>query len=46
MSTDSRPTWEAWANSVPPLARARTLEPCHDPVATATRLARARLADQ
>ncbi|MCW8217277.1 salicylate synthase [Streptomyces griseolus] len=46
MSTDSRPTWEAWANSVPPLARARTLEPCHDPVATATRLARAGLADQ
>ncbi|MET9810317.1 salicylate synthase [Streptomyces halstedii] len=46
MSTDSRPTWEAWANSVPPLADARTLEPCHDPVATATRLARARLADQ
>lgn len=30
----------------PPLACARTLEPCHDPVATATRLARARLADQ
>ncbi|SCE28512.1 MULTISPECIES: hypothetical protein [unclassified Streptomyces] len=29
-----------------PLARARTLESCHDPVATATRLARARLADQ
>lgn len=46
MSTDSRPTWEAWANSVPPLARARTLEPCHDPVATATRLARAGLAGQ
>lgn len=46
MSTDSRPTWEAWASSVPPLADARTLEPCHDPVATATRLARARLADQ
>ncbi|MER7316078.1 MULTISPECIES: salicylate synthase [Streptomyces] len=46
MSTDFRPTWEAWANSVPPLARARTLEPCHDPVATAARLARAGLAGQ
>ncbi|MFF0224253.1 salicylate synthase [Streptomyces sp. NPDC004629] len=46
MSTGPRPTWEAWANSVPPLACASTREPCHDPAATATRLAQARLADQ
>lgn len=30
----------------PPLARTSTREPCPDPVATATHLARARLADQ
>ncbi|MGY5134489.1 salicylate synthase [Streptomyces nigrescens] len=46
MSTGSRKTWEAWARSVPPLACASTREPCHDPAATATRLAQARLADQ
>ncbi|HWU11496.1 MAG TPA: salicylate synthase [Streptomyces sp.] len=46
MSTGLRNTWDAWADSVPPLARSRTLEPCHDPAATATRLARAALADQ
>ncbi|MEU1305385.1 salicylate synthase [Streptomyces shenzhenensis] len=46
MSTGPRPTWEAWAKSVPPLACASTREPCHDPAATATRLAQARLADQ
>ncbi|MFJ8790608.1 salicylate synthase [Streptomyces sp. NPDC102462] len=46
MSTGPRTPWEAWANSVPPLARASTREPRHDPAATATRLAQARLADQ
>ncbi|MFF4472252.1 salicylate synthase [Streptomyces sp. NPDC001599] len=46
MSTGSRNTWEAWARSVPPLTCASTREPCHDPAATATRLARAGLADQ
>ncbi|AXL92835.1 salicylate synthase [Streptomyces sp. CB09001] len=46
MTTGSRNTWEAWASSVPPLARASTREPCRDPAATATRLARAGLADQ
>lgn len=30
----------------PPLACASTQEPCHDPAATTTRLAQARLADQ
>jgi salicylate synthetase len=46
MSTDLRNPWNSWARSVPPLARASTLEPCHDPAATATRLARAALAGQ
>lgn len=46
MSTGMRNTWDAWAGSVPPLARSSTLEPCHDPAATATRLAQAALADQ
>ncbi|MFD5734893.1 salicylate synthase [Streptomyces sioyaensis] len=46
MSTGSRKTWEAWARSVPPLTCASTREPCHDPAATATRLAQARLADE
>ncbi|MGW0999423.1 salicylate synthase [Streptomyces sp. NPDC002523] len=46
MSTGLRNTWDAWAGSVPPLARSITLEPCHDPAATATRLAQAALADQ
>ncbi|MER6526873.1 salicylate synthase [Streptomyces sp. NPDC001508] len=46
MSTGPRPTWEAWARSVLPLAHASTREPCHDPAATATRLAQAQLADQ
>ncbi|MGW3957020.1 salicylate synthase, partial [Streptomyces sp. NPDC004752] len=36
----------AWARSVPPLTCASTREPCHDPAATATRLAQAGLADQ
>lgn len=46
MSTGSRNTWNAWASSVPAPAGARSLAPCHDPAATATRLAQARLADQ
>lgn len=46
MSTGSRNTWKAWARSVPPLACASTEGPCHDPAATATRLARAGLAGQ
>lgn len=46
MSTGSRNTWEGWARSVPPLGHVSTREPCHDPTATATRLARAALADQ
>lgn len=46
MSTGPRPPWEAWAKSVPPLARTSTREPCPDPAATATRLARTRPADQ
>ena len=46
MSTGSRNLWEAWARSVPPLACASTREPCPDPAATATRLARAGLAGQ
>lgn len=46
MSTGSRNIWEAWARSVPPLVCASTREPCHDPAATATRLARAGLAGQ
>ncbi|MGA5560603.1 salicylate synthase [Streptomyces platensis] len=46
MSTGSRKIWEAWARSIPPLACASTREPCHDPAATATRLAQARLADE
>ncbi|MFC8086295.1 salicylate synthase [Streptomyces sp. NPDC057340] len=46
MSTGPRNTWEGWARSVPPLAHTSTREPCHDPAATATRLARAGLADQ
>jgi salicylate synthetase len=46
MSTRSRNTWEAWASSIPPLACVSTREPCHDPVATATRLAQAQLAGE
>ncbi|MFH8442083.1 salicylate synthase [Streptomyces sp. NPDC018026] len=46
MSTGSRNLWEAWARSVPPLACTSTREPCHDPAATATSLARAGLAGQ
>ncbi|OWA00209.1 salicylate synthase [Streptomyces sp. CS113] len=46
MSTGSRNTWEAWARSVPPLTCVSTREPCPDPMATATRLARAGLAGQ
>ncbi|EFL38619.1 salicylate synthase [Streptomyces griseoflavus Tu4000] len=46
MSTGPRNTWDSWARSVMPLARASTLEPSPDPAATATRLAQARLADQ
>jgi salicylate synthetase len=46
MTTGRRDTWDAWARSVPPFARTSTLGPCPDPVATATRLAEARLGDQ
>ncbi|MFE0722283.1 salicylate synthase, partial [Streptomyces rochei] len=46
MSTGSRTAWEGWARSVPPLACASTRGPCPDPAATATRLARAGLAEQ
>ncbi|MFC9221453.1 salicylate synthase [Streptomyces hygroscopicus] len=46
MTTGVGSTWEAWASSVPPLARTSIAEPCPDPAATATRLAQARLADQ
>ncbi|MFE1854890.1 salicylate synthase [Streptomyces sp. NPDC059489] len=46
MSTGSKNAWEAWAGSVPALTSASSREPCHDPAASATRLARARLADQ
>ncbi|MER7054148.1 salicylate synthase [Streptomyces sp. NPDC000351] len=46
MSTGPHSTWEAWARSVPPLARTGTREPSHDPAATATRLAQAGLAGQ
>ncbi|MEW5351060.1 salicylate synthase [Streptomyces sp. 16-176A] len=46
MSDGSRNTWDSWAGSVPPLASASTLEAGHDAPATATRLARAGLADQ
>lgn len=46
MSTGSRTAWEGWARSVPPLACASNRGPCPDPAATATRLARAGLAEQ
>ncbi|MGQ4512797.1 salicylate synthase [Streptomyces sp. DW26H14] len=46
MSNGPRNTWDSWAGSVPPLASASTLEAGHDAAATATRLARAGLADQ
>ncbi|MEU9381415.1 salicylate synthase [Streptomyces sp. NPDC048279] len=46
MSNGPRNTWDSWAGSVPPLASAHTLEAGHDAAATATRLARAGLADQ
>ncbi|WP_399880050.1 salicylate synthase [Streptomyces sp. BBFR51] len=46
MSDGLRNTWDSWAGSVPPLESASTLEPSHDAAATATRLARAGLADQ
>ncbi|GFH39149.1 salicylate synthase [Streptomyces pacificus] len=46
MSTGTRNSWDAWAGSVPQLTCTSTQAPCHDPAATATRLARAGLADQ
>ncbi|MFA3875834.1 salicylate synthase [Streptomyces sp. MMCC 100] len=46
MSNGPRNTWDSWAGSVPPLASASTLKAGHDAAATATRLARAGLADQ
>ncbi|MFE7623135.1 salicylate synthase [Streptomyces sp. NPDC057509] len=46
MDNGTRRTWGTWADSVPPLASTRVLEAHHDAAATATRLARAALADQ
>ncbi|KAF3469445.1 salicylate synthase [Streptomyces sp. Tu 3180] len=46
MNNGPRNTWDSWAGSVPPLVSASTLEPSNDAAATATRLARAALADQ
>ncbi|SCD27014.1 anthranilate synthase component 1/salicylate synthetase [Streptomyces sp. BpilaLS-43] len=46
MRNRPRNTWDSWAGSVPPLESVGTMEPSNDAAATATRLARAGLADQ